>query len=95
LEQTRDSVLRYGEVVGCELLNFFVLQNVERPVGIVTRLIGVLAILVAALVGLLALGGSMSNDRTTQRLVPVLYGVSFLLMMLGMRAIKQRRDSTE
>jgi len=26
LEQTRDSVLRYGEVVGCELLNFFVLQ---------------------------------------------------------------------
>ena len=24
LEQTRDSVLRYGEVVGCELLNFFV-----------------------------------------------------------------------
>jgi hypothetical protein len=26
LEQTRDSVLRYGEVVGCELLNFFVRQ---------------------------------------------------------------------
>jgi len=26
LEQTRDSVLRYGEVVGCELLNFFVLR---------------------------------------------------------------------
>ena len=25
LEQTRDSVLRYGESVGCELLNFFVL----------------------------------------------------------------------
>ena len=25
LEQTRDSVLRYGEVVGCELLNFVVL----------------------------------------------------------------------
>jgi hypothetical protein len=25
LEQTRDSVLRYGEVVGCELLNFFVM----------------------------------------------------------------------
>ena len=25
LEQTRDSVLRYGAVVGCELLNFFVL----------------------------------------------------------------------
>jgi hypothetical protein len=24
LEQTRDSVLRYGEFVGCELLNFFV-----------------------------------------------------------------------
>jgi hypothetical protein len=24
LEQTRDSVLRYGEVVGCELLNFVV-----------------------------------------------------------------------
>ena len=24
LEQTRESVLRYGEVVGCELLNFFV-----------------------------------------------------------------------
>jgi hypothetical protein len=24
LEQTRDNVLRYGEVVGCELLNFFV-----------------------------------------------------------------------
>ena len=24
LEQTRDSVLRYGERVGCELLNFFV-----------------------------------------------------------------------
>ena len=27
LEQTRDSVLRYGEVVGCELLNFFVLPK--------------------------------------------------------------------
>jgi hypothetical protein len=27
LEQTRDSVLRYGEVVGCELLNFFVSQK--------------------------------------------------------------------
>jgi len=26
LEQTRDSVLRYGESVGCELLNFFVLS---------------------------------------------------------------------
>jgi hypothetical protein len=26
LEQTRDSVLRYGAVVGCELLNFFVRQ---------------------------------------------------------------------
>jgi hypothetical protein len=25
LEQTRDNVLRYGESVGCELLNFFVL----------------------------------------------------------------------
>ena len=24
LEQTRDSVLRYGCLVGCELLNFFV-----------------------------------------------------------------------
>ena len=24
LEQTRDNVLRYGEVAGCELLNFFV-----------------------------------------------------------------------
>jgi hypothetical protein len=24
VEQTRDHVLRYGEVVGCELLNFFV-----------------------------------------------------------------------
>ena len=27
LEQTRDNVLRYGEVVGCELLNFFVRQQ--------------------------------------------------------------------
>jgi hypothetical protein len=27
LEQTRDSVLRHGESVGCELLNFFVLQQ--------------------------------------------------------------------
>jgi hypothetical protein len=26
LEQTRDSVLRHGESLGCELLNFFVLQ---------------------------------------------------------------------
>ena len=26
LEQTRDNVLRYGEVVGCELLNFFVIR---------------------------------------------------------------------
>jgi len=26
LEQTRDSVLRYREVVGCELLNFAVRQ---------------------------------------------------------------------
>ena len=31
LEQTRDSVLRYGEVVGCELLNFFV-RHSDRPV---------------------------------------------------------------
>jgi len=27
LEQTRDSVLRYGEVVRCELLNFFVMRK--------------------------------------------------------------------
>jgi hypothetical protein len=27
LEQTRDSVLRYGESVRCELLNFFVRQQ--------------------------------------------------------------------
>jgi hypothetical protein len=27
LEQTRDSVLRHGEAVGCELLNFFVLAR--------------------------------------------------------------------
>jgi len=27
LEQTRDSVLRYGEVIGSELLNFFVLAS--------------------------------------------------------------------
>ena len=29
LEQTRDNVLRYGESVGCELLNFFVMPR--RP----------------------------------------------------------------
>jgi len=29
LEQTRDSVLRYGERVGCELLNFFVRKSQE------------------------------------------------------------------
>jgi len=27
LEQTRDSVLRYGESVGCELLNYFVMPE--------------------------------------------------------------------
>jgi len=27
LEQTRDSVLRYGGSVGCELLNFFVMRK--------------------------------------------------------------------
>ena len=32
LEQTRDKVLRYGEVVGCELLNFFVRQQKPRAV---------------------------------------------------------------
>ena len=31
LEQTRDNVLRYGEVVGCELLNFFVLSRRPEP----------------------------------------------------------------
>jgi hypothetical protein len=30
LEQTRDNVLRYGESVGCELLNFFVLDTGTR-----------------------------------------------------------------
>jgi hypothetical protein len=30
LEQTRDSVLRYGEVVGRELLNFVVLPRDTR-----------------------------------------------------------------
>ena len=30
LEQTRDSVLRYGASVGCELLNFFVRQQKPR-----------------------------------------------------------------
>lgn len=29
LEQTRDSVLRYGESVGCELLNFFVRRHLD------------------------------------------------------------------
>ena len=41
LEQTRDSVLRYGESVGCELLNFFVLDTEIRlclmPVPAYTR----------------------------------------------------------
>jgi hypothetical protein len=32
LEQTRDSVLRYGEVVGCELLNFFVRPDKQELV---------------------------------------------------------------
>jgi hypothetical protein len=39
LEQTRDNVLRYGEVVGCELLNFFVrLQDAraEKPLAVLT-----------------------------------------------------------
>jgi len=31
LEQTRDSVLRYGERVGCELLNFFVPPCTSSP----------------------------------------------------------------
>jgi hypothetical protein len=31
LEQTRDSVLRYGESVGCELLNFFVRAWIPEP----------------------------------------------------------------
>ena len=29
LEQTRDSVLRHGESVGCELLNFFFVRHVD------------------------------------------------------------------
>jgi hypothetical protein len=36
LEQTRDSVLRYGEVVGCELLNLIVMppsQDMKAPVA--------------------------------------------------------------
>jgi hypothetical protein len=48
LEQTRDSVLRYGEVVGCELLNFFVRQqeaqsqsmDVPSRVSVTTHTIG-------------------------------------------------------
>jgi hypothetical protein len=31
LEQTRDNVLRYGESVGCELLNFFVRAWMPEP----------------------------------------------------------------
>ena len=31
LEQTRDSVLRYGEVVGCELLNLVVSRVKAEP----------------------------------------------------------------
>jgi hypothetical protein len=31
LEQTRDNVLRHGEVVGCELLNFFVRAWMPEP----------------------------------------------------------------
>ena len=30
MEQTRDSVLRYGEVVGCELLNLVVRQQEDQ-----------------------------------------------------------------
>ena len=30
LEQPRDSVLRYGEIVGCELLNCFVSPDTGR-----------------------------------------------------------------
>jgi hypothetical protein len=33
LEQTRDSVRRYGEVVGCELLNFAVRGNKDTLDG--------------------------------------------------------------
>ena len=38
LEQSRDSVLRYGESVGCELLNFVVLRQVRRGSAVRPRL---------------------------------------------------------
>jgi len=37
LEQTRDSVLWYGESVGCELLNFFVLPAKSRSQSMSVR----------------------------------------------------------
>ena len=37
LEQPRDSVLRYGESIGCELLNFFVIQSQNAEVGYLYR----------------------------------------------------------
>ena len=40
LEQTRDSVLRYGEVVGCELLNFFVSPQRIEDSAVERRLAG-------------------------------------------------------
>jgi hypothetical protein len=49
LEQTRDSVLRYGESVGCELLNFFVRQQEAQSqsrVGLSPMVVAVAAQLV-------------------------------------------------
>jgi hypothetical protein len=40
LEQTRDNVLRYGEVVGCELLNFSVRSQRTEDSAVERRLAG-------------------------------------------------------
>jgi len=67
LEQTRDSVLRYGEVVGCELLNFFVRQQeAQSKSREAPSLVAVSPIMVVAWRGLRACGLRVAQLRRSR-----------------------------
>ena len=65
MEQTRDNVLRYGEVVGCELLNFFVRpKNEMNRITTFLNNAGAQGILSSGIVSIIVLFGLARDFRT-------------------------------
>ena len=60
--------------------------------NILTRLFGVLCILLAVPIGLLGLGSGLSFNPGAKREAIILFGSAYALAFIGLRAVRERRD---